>query len=102
MNNLKSRAFLVFCEFGPDRAIHRHQRLTQLFPELTSDVIDSWITDFKSAEKVAFDIAIQHRQENWKVDKTIKILEDRIPDFNHEALSKLLNQACYFAMHDGY
>ncbi len=102
MNKEKSKAFLVFCEFGPDRAIPRHKRLTEKFPRLASELIDQWIADFQKVEKLAYDIAIEHRKNEWKPEYTIQLLKENIPDFNDEALNKLLNQACYFAMHDGY
>lgn len=91
----------MFCEFGPDRAIPRHQRLADKFPQLTHELIDTWIADFKKAESIAYDIAIEHRRENWKPAHTIGLLRAKFPDFNDDALEKLLNQACYFAMHDG-
>lgn len=102
MNEEKSKAFLVFCEFGPDRAIPRHKRLADTFPRLTRDVIDRWIRDFQKAEKMAYDVVVENRRNDWKPEHAIQLLRAKIPDFTEEALTKLFNQACYFAMHDGY
>jgi hypothetical protein len=102
MNEEKSKAFLVFSEFGPDRAIPRHKRLADTFPRLTPDVIDQWIIDFQNAEKIAFDVVIEHRRNESKPEYTSQLLKAKIPGFSDEALKKLFNQACYFAMHDGY
>jgi hypothetical protein len=99
---IKSKAFLVYCEFGPDRRIPREKRLKEKFPTLTIEQIDVWINEYTQYEKIAFDIAIQHRREKWKAEDTIKMLSNKIPGLKEEAISKLLNQACYFAMHDGY
>jgi len=102
MKNLKSKAFLVFCEFGPDLRIPRHERLADKFPSLSASQIDEWIEEFQAAQQIAYDVAIEHRREDWKPKRTLGILADRIPTLNNKAIAKLLNQACYFAMHDGY
>ena len=101
-HDLKSKAFLAFTEFGPELRIPREKRLIQKFPQLSTDQINTWITDYRKYEHLAFDIAIQHRHEEWQWKNTIKKLKEVIPDLNEKAIDKLLNQACYYAWREGH
>ena len=98
----KSKAFLVYCEWGPELSIPREKRLKDKFPELPIQIVDQWINDFKEYEKIAYDLAILHRKEGWKSEVTAKKLNKIIPYLDIKAINKLLSQACYYAWHEGY
>jgi hypothetical protein len=97
MNETKSRAFLVFSEFGPDRRTPRSERLATCFPNLPASQIETWITDFHEIEKASYDIAVEHRRNNSTPEDSIRLIMKLYPDLNNEAADKAFNQAMYFA-----
>ena len=97
----KSEAFLVYAEFGPDRAIARHERLASKFPQLSTDEVDAWLREFQEVEAKAYDFAVEHRRHNLSPDATTKKIRAAFPFLDSEAASKAFNQAMYFTWRDG-
>jgi hypothetical protein len=98
---MKSEAFLVFSEFGPDRAIPRFERLTSRFPQLSADDVAIWLKEFEAVEAKAYDLAVEHRKKNLKPVVTIEQIRAAFPFLDAEAAGSAFNQAMYFSWRDG-
>lgn len=97
----KSEAFLVFAEFGSDRAVPRHERLASKFPQVTRDEVDAWLREFQEVEARAYEFAVEHRQKNLTPEATTEMIRDAFPFLDSDAASKAFKQAMYFSWRDG-
>ena len=98
---MKSEAFIVFSEFGPDRRIPRDKRLASRFPALSNDEISTWLSDFKEVESKAYDLAVENRRLNLKPEQTIRKIQEAFSFLDKDAAEKAFSQAMYFAWKDG-
>ncbi len=98
----KSKAYLVYAEWGPDLRIPRDERLAACFPALSAVERVEWIALFDAVE-----------QEIWRYAKTgdarlhpflrfAKHMRVRFPFMNDAALRKAWWLTGYYTWHEGY
>lgn len=101
-DELKSDAFLIYNEWGPNLRIPREDRLKAYFPKISSEVLRNWIIEFDSIHSFVWEIAKKGAGKSVKLDK---FREDilRLHGFmNDEAIKKVWWLSNYYAWHEGY
>jgi hypothetical protein len=86
IEDVQSKAFLVFHEFGSKAQIPREQRLLEEFPGVDRDTIKAWLSDFQvindeMAEFVGNSLDIDY-------DRLKVHLKKRFPFLNRKALDR--------------
>lgn len=86
LNDLQSKAYLVYHEFGPKLRIPRDERLFQKFRSVDRTTIKIWLDQFKSIDKeisefVGLDIDFDQKALE-------KHLKSKFPFLNKKALNK--------------
>lgn len=95
-----NEALQIFTEFGPERAIPRHKRLLESFPQLPSESVQELLEAFPALERAAYEIALRHRKEEITKTQAIQETERLHPMLSLDSVAKLWNQAMYFAWRD--
>jgi|GEM_PF-4865916 len=74
IEDLQSKAYLVYTEFGKKAQIPREQRLWQAFPDVDRTTIKIWLDQFRA------------------IDDDLTRFEAKTPDFNDSLLRKYLSE----------
>ena len=101
-DELQSRAYLVYSEWGPDRAIPRHERLADQFPQTDDTTRAAWMADFDHVEREIWHFAESggprlHSYETFK-----KRMTAAFPFMSDDALGRAWSLATYYTVHEGY
>jgi hypothetical protein len=102
-DGLKSKAYLVYSEFGPGLRTPRPRRLAAEFPQVSHITRENWLSEFKQVDSAVWKFA---EEEAPSPTDTSGEVEHRFaqlfPWMTPEALQRTHFLASYFAWHEGY
>jgi|CXWK01.1.fsa_nt_gi hypothetical protein len=98
----KSKAYLVYAEWGPDRRIPRDVRLAACFPALTVEERAEWLALFDAVEREIWRYAQTGNARLHPFLRFAKHMRERFPFMNYAALRKAWGLAVYDTIHEGY
>jgi len=101
-SKIKSAAYLIYAEWGPQRSIPRDQRLTQEFPEIPSDTLAAWMDEFNKIEHEIWKIAGQGGPKTLTYTDFNERMRKVFPFMNGEALRRAWTLCGYYTWHEGY
>jgi hypothetical protein len=86
IEDLESKAYLVYHEFGPKLRIPREERLLKKFPQVERTIIKIWLDQFKSIDREIGSFTGTSIDFDSKELKTH--LKERFPFMNKKALEE--------------
>lgn len=98
----KSRAYLVYEEWGPDAGIPREERLAAEFPEVPPQQRIAWMEEFGAIGGFVWGKAEQGAQRAMSEADFVAELRAAFPFMNDEAANKAWFLTNYYAWHEGY
>lgn len=101
-DEMKSQAYLVYSEWGPDSRIPRDERLAACFPSLPFENRAEWMATFDAVEKEIWAYAETGGPRLHPFDHFAKHMIERFPFMNNEALRRAGSLAMYYTVHEGY
>ena len=101
-DNMKSPAYLVYSEWGPQLSIPRDQRLAQEFPEIPAEELAAWIEEFKRIEAEIWKAAEEGGPQTMSAESFKKRMHNAFPFMNEEAVSRAWTLTGYYTWHEGY
>lgn len=99
---LKSRAYLIYTEWGPDRSIPRDERLAALFPDVDEATRAAWMADFDEVEREIWRFAETGGPRLHSLDDFKRRMTAGFPFMNDDALGRAWSLAVYYTVHEGY
>jgi hypothetical protein len=99
---LKSKAYLVYSEWGPQRLIPRAQRLAECFPEILEDTRQAWTKEFDQVEAAIWTVAEGGGPRTGSFEAFTRRMKGSFPFMNDEALRHAWSLAGYYTYHEGY
>lgn len=102
MDKLKSKAYLVYSEWGPDRRIPRPERLADVFPDMDEATRLAWMAEFDRVDGAIWDYAETGGVRLHSRDDFIKHMAGTFPFLSDEALGRTWSLAAYYTVHEGY
>lgn len=102
VDEIKSNAFLIYSEFGPDLRIPRPQRLAECFPETPALTIQSWLKEFESIEAYIWKTAELGGHKKMSVQEFNEQTKELFSFMNSDALQEAWNRVNYYVWHEGY
>lgn len=101
-DKILDQAFAVYEEWGPDRRIHRVERLKQTFPSLTDAEVASVIEEMKAVSATVWEIAQMGGEAKMAKSKIVKLLQKKHPFLQDKGLKHAVTLVNYYAWHEGY
>lgn len=101
-DNTKSKAYLVYSEWGPDRAIPRDVRLADQFPATDEALRAEWMADFDRIEREIWLFAESGGPRLHSYDTFRRQMAKLFLFMNDEALGRAWALAGYYTAHEGY
>src|SRR5215831_17604494 len=98
----KSRAYLIYAEWGPTLRTPRDKRLAECFPELNDQVRAAMLAEFNLVETEVWKVAEEGAHNCHTRDAFDQRLRIGFSWMNKEALDKAWFLANYYAWHEGY
>ena len=98
----KSRAYLVYEEWGPDATIPRETRMADQFPAVPGETMAAWVKEFGAVGGFVWGVAEQGAQRTVGKDEFVQRLRESFPFMNDAAADKAWFLANYYAWHEGY
>jgi hypothetical protein len=104
----KSKAYLVYAEWGPELRKPRIQRLRETFPLLPDAQLQEWLQEFERVTKAVWRFAEEEtpktpRDVSFRTDTVFSaIFTQQFPWMNDEALSRAWFLSYYYSWHEGY
>lgn len=98
----KSKAYLIYSEWGPDRRIPRADRLASLFPDADEGTCSSWMADFDRIEREIWRFAESGGPRLGSLDTFKKHMAGLFPFMDDAALGRAWSLAVYYTVHEGY
>ncbi len=95
-------AYAFFEEWGPRRREPRIARLTETFPDLTADEIESVLQVLNEVTKTVWKIAELGAEAKLGKRKVIETLQSEHPFLQSEGLRQAVFLVNYYAWHEGY
>ncbi len=99
---IKSDAYLVYTEWGPDRRIPRPERLAAMFPGTDEATRMAWMADFDQVEREIWRFAESGGPRLHSYDAFKKRMKGAFPFMNDQALGRAWALATYYTVHEGY
>ena len=101
-DRLKSEAYLVYTEWGPDRRIPRPERLAALFPDIDQATRVAWMADFDQVEREIWRFAESGGPRLHSYEAFKKRMMATYPFMNDQAIGRAWALATYYTVHEGY
>lgn len=101
-DKLKSEAYLIYSEWGPDRRIPRPDRLAALFPDTDEATRAAWMADFDQVEREIWRFAESGGPRLHSLDAFKRRMTAAFPFMNDDALGRAWALATYYTAHEGY
>ena len=101
-DHVKSRAFIVYNEFGPSLRIPRHERLCREFPEIADENIEAWLKEFKEMDALTWKLAEEIGKSHLRQSDFYSSFSKAYPWLNREGLDKACNRCGYYMWHEGF
>ena len=101
-DKLKSEAYLVYSEWGPDRRIPRPERLATLFPGTDEATRTAWMAEFDRVEREIWRFAESGGPRLHSFEDFKKRLRAAFPFMDDHALGRAWSLATYYTAHEGY
>lgn len=98
----KSRAYLIYSEWGPDRRIPRAERLASVLPGQMDAERTAWMAEFDAVDREIWAIAETGLPRTGTRSEFIKRMAAAFPFMNDEALGRAWSLAVYYTVHEGY
>ena len=98
----KNEAYLIYAEWGPDRATPRTERLATCFPQVTDAQRAAWMEEFDLVEAEIWRVAAAGGPRTWPFARFKKHMRATFPFLNDEALRRAWTLAGYYTAHEGY
>jgi hypothetical protein len=99
---IKSQAYLVYSEWGPQRQIPRDQRLAACFPEISGATRRAWMKEFDEVEHAIWKAAEAGGPRTGTFEAFARRMTKSFPFMNEAALSRAWTLAGYYTAHEGY
>lgn len=101
-SQIKSDAYLVYTEWGPDRRIARPERLAALFPGVDEATRVGWMEDFDQVERAIWRYAETGGPRLKSMSAFRNHMTAAFPFMNDDALGRAWSLAVYYTVHEGY
>ena len=101
-DELKSQAYLVYSEWGPERRIPRPERLAALFPGTDGTTRATWMADFDQVEREIWRFAESGGPRLHSFEDFKKRMKATFPFMDDHALGRAWSLATYYTVHEGY
>jgi hypothetical protein len=92
------RAFAEFQLFGPRKRIPIAQRLREILPEFSPEMIAQFLDECKAIESWAYDAAEQFLRAGLAEDAAEAQIAQKYPFLTAKQVRRTLNQALFYAM----
>jgi hypothetical protein len=99
---VKSKAYLIYAEWGPPRLIPREQRLAECFPDIPENTRLAWMKEFDQVEAAIWKAAEAGGPRTGTFEVFTQRMTKSFPFLNDEALSHAWTLASYYTAHEGY
>ncbi|MEZ4519300.1 MAG: hypothetical protein R3C44_21570 [Chloroflexota bacterium] len=101
-DDTKSKAYLFYAEWGPQRSSPRPQRLAAAFPSVSEQERQNWIADFEAVNKELWQAAEQGGPRTGSFDAFKRHMRRLFPFMNEDALRFAWTVVGYYTAHEGY
>jgi hypothetical protein len=98
----KSRAYIVYSEFGPSLRTPRSERLASEFPGISTATIEAWLNDFKAMDTFIWKLAEEGGKANFHIDDFHQSFSRAYPWLNETGLDRAWSRCAYYIFHEGY
>jgi hypothetical protein len=98
----KSRAYVVYSEFGPSLRIPRFDRLVAEFPQAGSPAINEWLKNFKEMDAAIWKLAEEGGRTNIRRNDFLKSFSSVYPWLDEPGLQRAWFLCTYYIWHEGY
>jgi hypothetical protein len=101
-DEMKNQAYLVYSEWGPNRAIPRDVRLAECFSDLSEAELSLWKAEFREIDRATGEFAESggprlHSYESFK-----NHMHAAFPFMNEETMLWAWSLCGYYTVHDGF
>lgn len=101
-DEVKSRAYLVWAEWGPNLSIPRAERLATEFPTVPATTRADWLQEFAAIEHAIWGAAEKGADKSMDLGQFAELLRKTFPFMSDQAVRKAWFLANYYAWHEGY
>jgi len=101
-DSIKSKAYLIFSEFGPDLRVPRQKRLADEFKSMSEERIQTWLADFQDLDKKIWKLAEEGGRKNFHREEFRESLTLEYPWLNEAGLQRAWSRCAYYIVHEGY
>ena len=99
---VKSRAYLVYVEWGPNMSIPRHERLATEFPQVPEATRTQWLEEFSAISSEVGAISEEDAGRILDFGQFTARLRAKFAFMSDDAIQMSWTLANYYAWHDGY
>ena len=99
---IKSKAYLIYSEWGPPRQIPRDQRLADCFPDISPDTRRTWMKEFDEVEHAIWKAAEAGGPRTGSFQDFARHMKESFPFMNEDALGRAWTLTGYYTWHEGY
>lgn len=96
---LKSKAFLVYSEWGPAMKIPRGERLAAKFPSVPAEQREAWMREFAAVESYTQKLAGRAGILDGGEREIEAEVRERVPFLSRAAVAEVISRARYIAYH---
>ena len=98
-NEVKSKAYLAYNEWGPDGVKHRNNKLADVMPEVPEQTRTAWVEEFKKLDAEVWDCVGKSKFKESERNKFFDHMRARYPFMNQQALDKAWFLYGYYIIH---
>lgn len=96
-DELKSRAYLAYSEWGPEGVKHRDSQLADVFPDVPIETRRAWIAEFKQVDREIGNVVGRFGEHDFR--KFESLMRIKFPFLNHQAIHRAWTLFTYYSIH---
>lgn len=98
----RSKAYLLFTEWGPRAQVDRFARLTKKFPRTPPETLHQWIKDFELVDARVWSCAEKGGAKALTAGDFEAMMKKEFPWMCKNALTKAWGLVSYYVYHEGF